>query len=208
MRIKKPEVATGSKGVLRSAKVVLGFKWETYELVKTEMESLAVINVQEYTGGSTLSASSIKTVGSLSLKQEAPSKTTRGTNRRYNDDLFLNLGHQSLDTFLTERYYGGGRNDTTVYTYETYVQLGSSQLSYIDFNFIVNVPKDQPIVYAPGMLQILKFAWIQYYSFLILVYFFLYHCFYGFVVRKKVFDSVEVTSINLRTVVNEKKRVI
>jgi hypothetical protein len=63
MRIKKPEVAAGSKGVLRSAKVVLGFKWETYELVKTEMESLAVINVQEYTGGSSLSASSIKTVG-------------------------------------------------------------------------------------------------------------------------------------------------
>ncbi len=58
------------------------------------------------------------------------------------------------------------------------------------------------------MLQILKFAWIQYYSFLILVYFFLYHSFYGFVVTNKVFDSVEVTSINLRTVVNEKKRVI
>ena len=94
MRIKKPEVATtGSKGVLRNAKIVLGFKWETHELVKTEMESLAVINVQEYTGGSTLSAASIKTVGILSLKQEAPSKTTRGTNRRYNDDLFLSLGH-------------------------------------------------------------------------------------------------------------------
>jgi hypothetical protein len=126
MRIKKPEIVTGSRGVLRSAKVVLGLKWETYELVKTEMESLAVINIHEYTGGSTLSASSIKTVGSLSLKQEAPSKTTRGTNRRYNDDLFLSLGHQSLDTFLTERYYGGGRNDTTVYSYESNVQLGSS----------------------------------------------------------------------------------
>jgi hypothetical protein len=126
MRIKKPEVTTGSKGVLRSAKVVLGFKWETYELVKTEMEGLAVINAHEYTGGYTLSASSIKTVGSISLKQEAPSKTTRGTNRRYNDDLFLSLGHQSLDTFLTERYYGGGRNDTTVYSYDSYVHLGSS----------------------------------------------------------------------------------
>ncbi len=33
MRIRKPEVAPGSKGVLRNAKVVLGFKWETYELV-------------------------------------------------------------------------------------------------------------------------------------------------------------------------------
>ena len=126
MRIKKPEVATGSKGVLRTAKVVLGFKWETYNLVKTEMESLAVINVHEYTGGSTLSTSSINTVGSLSLKQEAPSKTTRGTNRRYNDDLFFSLGHQSLDNFLTEHYYGGGRNDTTVYSYDSYVQLGSS----------------------------------------------------------------------------------
>jgi hypothetical protein len=68
----------------------------------------------------------VKTVGTLELKQESPSKMSRGMNRRYNDDLFLKLGHESLDTFLTERYYGGERNDTTVYNYESYLQLGST----------------------------------------------------------------------------------
>lgn len=67
---------------------------------------------------------------------------TRGMNRRYNDDLFLNLAHESLDNFLTERYYGNERNDTTVYNYESYIRLGSSSLSYIDFSFIINIPRD------------------------------------------------------------------
>ena len=44
----------------------------------------------------------------------------------------------------------------------------------------------------------LKFAWIQYYSFLILVYFLLYHLFYTFVVKSKVFDSIEISQINLK----------
>jgi hypothetical protein len=47
--------------------------------------------------------------------------------------------------------------------------------------------------------EVLKFAWIQYYSFLILVYLFLYHCFYGFVIKNKVFDCVEISQVNLRT---------
>jgi hypothetical protein len=46
---------------------------------------------------------------------------TRGMNRRYNDDIFLNLEHMSLDTLLTERYYSGERNDTTIYNYESFV---------------------------------------------------------------------------------------
>ena len=46
------------------------------------------------------------------------------------------------------------------------------------------------------MLQILKFAWTQYYSFLFLVYFFLCHCFFGFVVWNKVFYSVAGNKIN------------
>ena len=56
MRIKKPQVS-GANGILQSAKIVLGFQWESYQLVKTEMEGLAIINIQDYTGGSTLSAS-------------------------------------------------------------------------------------------------------------------------------------------------------
>ena len=86
-----------------------------------------------------------------------------------------------------------------MYNYETFVQRGvSSQSDFIDILVIVNIPSNQAILYAPGVWQVLKFAWIQYYSFLILVYFLLYHLFYAFVVKNKVFDSIELSQINLR----------
>ena len=73
---------------------------------------------------------------------------------------------------------------------------------------IVNVPKPQEVVYSPDVWEVLKFAWIQYYSFLILVYVFLYHIFYGFVIKNKVFDSIEISEINLRALLSEKKKCI
>ncbi len=85
---------------------------------------------------------------------------TRLPNRRYDDDLFLNLKHETLGTFLHERYYRG-RNETIHYNYETlYLARDSGSQPYIDINLILNVPREQEIIYAPGMLQILKFAWI------------------------------------------------
>ena len=70
LRVKKPNVGgSGQNGVLRKADVVVGFKWETSEIVKTEMETVAVISVQDYTSsGSKISAGSVKTVGKLELR--------------------------------------------------------------------------------------------------------------------------------------------
>ena len=99
-----------------------------------------------------------------------------------------------MDTFLSQRYFGARRNETTLYKHETFIQRGvSSQTDYIDIIVIVNIPSNQQIFYAPGVWQVLKFAWIQYYSFLILIYFLLYHLFYSFIVKNKVFDSIEIS---------------
>jgi hypothetical protein len=67
---------------------------------------------------------------------------------------------------------------------------------------IIDIPRSQSILYSPDVYEVLKFAWIQYYSYLILIYFFLYHLFYGFVIKNKVFDSIEISSINLRALLN------
>jgi hypothetical protein len=154
LRVKKPNVGgNGQNGVLRKADLVVGFKWETSEIVKTEMETVGVISVQDYTSsGSRISAGAVKTIGRLELRQEEVSKMTRDMNRRYNDDFFLKLANEPLSTFLTERYLGWGRNDTTKYTYETFITQSSSQLSYLDINMVFNIPRDQSITYAPGML--------------------------------------------------------
>ena len=52
----------------------------------------------------------------------------------------------------------------------------------------------------------LKFAWIQYNSFFALIYVFLYHFFYGFVIKNKVFDAVEISEVNLNAIMQTKKK--
>jgi len=44
---------------------------------------------------------------------------------------------------------------------------------------------------------VLKFAWIQYFAFFILIYFILWELLLGFVIKNKVFESVEVSQINV-----------
>lgn len=44
----------------------------------------------------------------------------------------------------------------------------------------------------------LKFAWIKYFSMFVFIYFLLYEFFLGYVIKNKVFDSVELSTINLR----------
>lgn len=112
----------------------------------------------------------------------------------YKDGIFQYLSQEGFDTFL--RRYTIGRNESTDYKYQTYIQRGTLDQNYIDFDIIVNIPTHQDILYIPGVWEVLKFAWIQYYSFLILIYVFLYQFFYAFVIRNKVFDSIEVSSIN------------
>lgn len=67
---------------------------------------------------------------------------------------------------------------------------------------VVNVPSHQDVLYIPGVFEVLKFAWIQYFSFLLIFYVLLYKSFLGFVVKSKVFDSVELSSINVSAIAN------
>jgi len=64
MRLRKPFVGAA----LRQATVLLGFDYSTLGLIKMSMDSVAIINIADISSTSTLSAKSIKTVGTLELK--------------------------------------------------------------------------------------------------------------------------------------------
>jgi hypothetical protein len=83
------------------------------------MESLAVVQVNNLPVGGTTSVNYIKTLGTLDLKQQCPIHNSRDLRTLYNDDLFSYLEFESLETFLSTRYYGGQRNETTIYNYGT-----------------------------------------------------------------------------------------
>ncbi len=64
MRVRKPFVGAA----LRQATVLLGFDYSTSGQIKMSMDSVAIINIADISSTSTLSAKSIKTVGTLELK--------------------------------------------------------------------------------------------------------------------------------------------
>ena len=121
--MKKPFVGAA----LTQATVLLGFDYETMGQIKLSMDSLAIINIADAYTTPTISAKSIKAVGTLEFKQESPLRTVRGGRNLYDDYLFQYLEQESLDTFLSQRYFGSARrNETTVFNYETFIQKGVS----------------------------------------------------------------------------------
>lgn len=63
MRIRKPN----AKSVLNSVLLLIDFDYSTKDVVKMEMESLAIINI-DIPSGTSNPAKSIKTIGTLELK--------------------------------------------------------------------------------------------------------------------------------------------
>ena len=106
------------------------------------MDSLAIINIADAYTTQTISAKSIKAVGTLEFKQESPLRTVRGGRNLYDDYLFQYLEQESLDTFLSQRYFGSARrNETTVFNYETFIQKGvSAQSDFVDVTAVINIP--------------------------------------------------------------------
>ena len=118
MRVRKPF----ANAALRQGTLLLGFDYQTMGQIKMNMDTLAIINIADVSVTSTLSAKSIKTVGTLELKQESPLHEVRGERNLYNDNLFQYLEQDTLDTFLSQRYFGSARrNETTIYNYETFI---------------------------------------------------------------------------------------
>jgi hypothetical protein len=64
---------------------------------------------------------------------------------------------------------------------------------------IVEVPQ-QKILYVPKFWQVLKFAWIKYFSLLMFFYVLLHHFFLNYILTGGVFETVQTSEIDLKRV--------
>lgn len=76
MRLRKPQLITGNTGELQSGTVILGFQLETFGTIRMEMDTLAVVNLENFPCSSASVVRSIKTVGTLDLNQQYPIANT------------------------------------------------------------------------------------------------------------------------------------
>eukprot|EP00350_Pseudokeronopsis_sp_OXSARD2_P001683 CAMPEP_0170543990 /NCGR_PEP_ID=MMETSP0211-20121228/2917_1 /TAXON_ID=311385 /ORGANISM="Pseudokeronopsis sp., Strain OXSARD2" /LENGTH=198 /DNA_ID=CAMNT_0010847523 /DNA_START=410 /DNA_END=1003 /DNA_ORIENTATION=+ len=192
MRLKKPSDGL----VLSQLDLVLGLDYQTFETVKMQMESLAIVSFSTADAFPDSSISKIKAVGELGLRQLYPISASKGDTRTlYNDDFFSYLEFNTLERFIYT--YLTARNESTIFDYSLYPSYGPSTQAYIDVEVVMIVPKHQSIFYTPLVFEVLKFAWIQYFALFVLVYVLIYWGFLGFIVKNKVFDCVEVNKVDV-----------
>mmetsp|Transcript_32339 Transcript_32339/g.23884 ORF Transcript_32339/g.23884 Transcript_32339/m.23884 type:complete len:94 (-) Transcript_32339:12-293(-) len=92
-----------------------------------------------------------------------------------------------------------------MYDYEIFTKHGTADNSLITVEVVMIIPAFQSILYTPLVFEVLKFAWIQYFALFVLVYFILYWGFWGFVVKNRVFDCVEVNKVDVHKILLAKK---
>jgi hypothetical protein len=74
MRVRRPQLsASGAGADLRQASIVLGFNYQTQQVVKMQMETLAVVQVgyDLLVGGASTTVNKITAIGSLDLVQQS-----------------------------------------------------------------------------------------------------------------------------------------
>jgi hypothetical protein len=107
-----------------------------------------------------LGASRIVSDGSLELRQNKPVLIDSLTRNIYDIDPLTDVNYEqfSIEEIL-ENY--NHRSERLEYNAQSIVQpMGSRFSTTLDIN--INIPTSQEIVYRPGVMETLKFAWVQY----------------------------------------------
>lgn len=173
---------------LRSIKVLIQFDYRLRERINMDMTSLAIIDIDLPTG-----ASEVYVDGSLNLKQRKTLKTSRVVRKVYNETLF-NFD-RPVDGFwnrILRRYLD--RNETTQFEYD-YNTKAPTDKNGVKIGINLRIPIYQEVIYHPMFLQNLKFAWIQYLSLAIPIWY-IVSSFSHYIFSQQIFEtSVEVKKL-------------
>ena len=126
--------------------------------------------------------------GELALQQKEPNHYTELVRAVYNSSLFedpLSAADLSLPV-LFQRYYD--RNETTVYQYGKPLVFPYGLKNTVEIKLKVRIPTAQPVEYRPRALEALKYAWVQYFSLLVPVAYFLF-LFAKFIYGNQILES-------------------
>lgn len=164
------EVPLQQNEVVHRIDLLLLFDYQLHFFPSLQMESMAYIT---YT--SALSGSNFNTDGELKLVQKVP-LPHRGSHTTYNVSIIDDTG-LIVENFDWSRILGSykSRNISTHFMdpYPVW-KIGASSNNKFTINAKVTYPEEL-ITYRPGIWQILKTAWIQYLSILVIFLFVFYH---------------------------------
>ncbi len=162
--------------------MIVGLHYLLSETVKIRMVSGIFVSVYAGSG-----ASKIVAVGDVLLRQKHPLEVSS----KSISTLYAGAGiFEPLKTgsFLSALKEYEKRNETLQFRHnEIVVPYGGGAQTEIELK--LRVPLNQPVHYVPGMVEMLKTAWIQYMYILIPVYFVIYELLLWLVVRFKVVPS-------------------
>ena len=166
---------------IRNIKIITNYDYKLRERVSMEMMSMAIADIQTPRG-----ASSIYIDGILKFNQVNPLPSTKMVQTNYNSSL-LDYTNPSQNFFpdLFARYMN--RNESTTYVYQSTV-LPDGQSEKVTISMKIRIPPFEHIYYAPLFIENLKFAWIQYLSLLIPIYYLVW-LFAKFVFSNQIFDT-------------------
>ena len=153
-----------------------------------DMTALAIIDIDLPSG-----ASEVYVDGSLNLKQRKTLKTSRVVRKVYNESLFS--FDRPVDGFwnrVLRRYLD--RNETAEFEYE-YTTKAPADKDGVKVGINLRIPVYQEVIYHPMFLQNLKFAWIQYLSLAIPIWY-IVSSFSHYIFSQQIFEtSVEVKKL-------------
>jgi len=150
----------GDPSKVRHVSLLGTFDYFVQTKIKMQLVGLMHVSVD-----TPLGASKILSDGHLELKQNKPVLIDSITRSLYDVDPLTDIKYEQFSMEeIIEAY--NLRNERVEYHSTQIVQpMGSAFTTTLDLQ--IHVPKTQEIVYKPGVMQTLKFAWVQYVMILI-----------------------------------------
>lgn len=166
---------------LKNLKIFIQFEYILRERVNLDMMGLVFVDINLPNG-----ASEIFIDGDLRLKQRNPLKSAKVVRKEYNESVFKQ--DRPVDGLWERtllRYFN--RNETLAYDFVYSTKASGDDLK-VKVNLIVRVPTYESIAYQPLFIQNLKFAWIQYLSLLIPLWY-IVSSFAHYVFSQQIFET-------------------
>jgi len=165
---------------IRHIGVAIGFSYELLDIARTGIDSGIIKSFTSSQG-----ISDIEVSGAIVLKQRETLKIGDATRLLYHDENIL--GMFMGRTFSELEELASLRNQSlSIEGNSIIMPFGNDEQLTIEFD--LRVPT-QKILYEPRMLEVLKFAWCQYMSFLLPIYAIIYFLYFWAIYKNRVVDA-------------------
>ncbi|CAH2239918.1 transmembrane protein 231 [Pararge aegeria] len=150
--------------MISSIILILGIDFKICNVCPLQMQSLAVVT-KEFNG----QPNAFKSYGQLQIRQMKHLSCLQNIlDTSYNSSLFNHEGYstKNIVDFILEEYL---RREVTTLVNPTYSRTQNGRTGTMDLNIILQI-SEMEFRYTPSLLQELKWAWPQYLSLLLIIY--------------------------------------